>query len=69
MATPQPSLRMMYAGIGMGFAWLLFVALWLIFYASGFSILQNIGIFVLSVVVIGALEALLWVPWSMKHAF
>lgn len=59
---------MMYAGIGMGFAWLLFLALWLIFYANSFSILQNVGVFVLSVVIIGALEALLWVPWSMKHA-
>ncbi len=59
---------MMYVGIGMGFAWLLFLSLWLIFYAGSFSILQNIGVFVLSVVIIGALEALLWVPWSMKHA-
>ncbi len=68
MATPQPSLKMMYLSIAMGFGWLLFLALWLIFYANSFSILQNIGIFVLSVVIIGALEALLWVPWSMKHA-
>ncbi len=55
------------AAIIVPFAWLVFLALWLIFYAGSFSILQNLGIFVLSIAIVGILEVLLWVPWSMKH--
>ena len=64
---PYPKKRI-YASIAIPFGWLLFLALWLFYYAIGFSILQNIAIFLLSLVVAGILLILLWVPWSMKHA-
>ncbi len=68
MATnPQPSRARVLLAIIIPFGWLIFLALWLIFYAGGFSILQNLGIFVLSIAIVGVLEVLLWVPWSMKH--
>jgi hypothetical protein len=54
-------------GIVIGLIWLLFLGLWLLFYASGFSILQNIGIFFLSLVVVAILETAIWVPWGMKQ--
>ena len=58
----------MYLSIAVAFGLLIFLALWLFYYASGFTILQNIAIFLLSLVVALAFETLLWVPWSMKQA-
>jgi len=61
-------LWIMYLSIAVAFGLLIFLALWLFYYASGFTILQNIAIFLLSLVVALAFETLLWVPWSMKQA-
>lgn len=66
-SNPQPSRLRVSVAIIIPFVWLIFLALWLIFYASSFGILQNLGIFVLSVAIVGLLEVLLWVPWGMKH--
>jgi hypothetical protein len=63
---PPPSL-LLFAGIAVAFAWLLFVGLWLFFYASNFSILQNIGTSVISLAVVAILEAAIWIPWGLKH--
>ena len=62
----QFPLWIMYASIAVVFGWLLFLAFWLFYYASGFSILQNVAILLLSLVVALIVETLLWVPWSMK---
>jgi len=59
---------MFFASIVVIFGWLLFLALWLFYYAMSYSILQNIAIFLVSLVVAGILFILLWVPWAMKHA-
>jgi hypothetical protein len=64
-ATP-PSL-LLFAGIAIAFAWLLFVGFWLFFYVSSFSILQNIGAFVISLAVVAILETAIWVPWGLKQ--
>lgn len=61
-----PSL-LLFAGIAIAFAWLLFLGLWLFFYVSNFSILENIGVFVISVAVVAILETAIWVPWGLKH--
>jgi hypothetical protein len=61
-----PSL-LLFAGIAVAFAWLLFVGLWLFFSVSNFSILQNVGIFVISLAVVAILETAIWVPWGLKH--
>jgi hypothetical protein len=66
MGAPQPESRRLYATIFFGFMWLLFLALWLIFYAEAFSIIQNIGIFLLSLVIVGIIMVVLWVPWSYR---
>lgn len=63
----QPGL-MMYSGIAVAFGWLIFVAFWLLYYASSYSIVQNTGVAVLSLVVFLIIESLLWVPWAIKHA-
>jgi hypothetical protein len=68
MGEPQPEARRVYATIFFSFLWLLFLALWLIFYAEAFSLIQNIGIFLLSLVVVGIIMVVLWVPWSYRLA-
>ncbi len=68
MATnPQPSRARVSVAIVILFVWLIFLSLWLIFYAGSYSIVQDLGIFVLSVAIVGLLEVLIWVPWSMRH--
>jgi hypothetical protein len=56
-----------YASITIPMAWLLFLALWLFFYAEKYSIVQNIGVFMASIMVVAVLEVVIWVPWSMKQ--
>jgi Ca2+/Na+ antiporter len=64
----QPDTKIMFVGLAIAVAWLLFLALWLFSYASGFSSAQNLGIFILSLVVVGILEALLTVPFARRQA-
>jgi hypothetical protein len=67
MSEQQPDPKRIHVSIAVVFGWLLFLALWLFFYAISFSILQNIAIFLLSLIVAGILLIVLWLPWSMKH--
>lgn len=64
----QPDPTRVYASIAVAFGWLLFIALWLFFYVTSFSIIQNIAVLLLSLVVAGVLVVLLWVPWAMRQA-
>lgn len=68
MTKQQPDPKRVYASIAVPFGWLLFLALWLFYYASSFSIIQNMAVVLLSLVVAGVIVVLLWVPWAMKHA-
>jgi len=69
VVTLQPNLKVLCSGVGMVIALLFFLALWLFFYASGFSILQNIGVFVLSVAITFALMALLFLPFAASRGY
>ena len=60
-------MKIMLVGFTMVLAWLLFWALWLFFYASGFSVVQNVGVFLLSLVVLLILETLLTVPFARRQ--
>jgi hypothetical protein len=68
MSNQQPEPTRIYESIAVPVVWLIFLALWLFYYASSFSILQNIGVFLLSFAVAGVIEVIVWVPWAMKHA-
>ena len=59
--------KLFFTGTAIALAWLLFVVLWLFFYASGFSIAQNVGILLLSLVVMAILGTLLVVPRVTKQ--
>ncbi|MFZ0924964.1 MAG: hypothetical protein WCE82_10500 [Halobacteriota archaeon] len=63
----SPPSLLLFAGIAIAFAWLLFVGLWLFFYASSFNIWQNIGTFVISLAIVAILETAIWVPWGLKQ--
>jgi len=62
-----PPLLIIFASIIIALLWLLFLGIWLLFYASGFGILQNIGIFFISLVVVAILETVIWISWGMNQ--
>ena len=50
--TSKP-INSVYASIAVAFGWLLFLAFWLFYYASNYGIIQNIGVLLASIVVVG----------------
>ena len=50
-----------------GIGWLIFLILWLFFYASSFNIYQNIAILIVSLLAVGAIMGASWAPWGMRH--
>jgi len=67
MAKKQVPTERLYVSIDIPFIWLLFLAFWLFYYAAKYSIIQNIGIFLASIVIVAILEVIIWVPWGMKQ--
>ena len=61
-----PSGRL-YVSIAIPLIWLLFLALWLFYYAANYSIIQNIAVFLASIVIVAIIEVIIWVPYSMKQ--
>jgi hypothetical protein len=53
-----------------GVAWLIFVIVYLVFYAesTGFSFFQNIAVLLTSVLVVGAVISIMWISFGMKQA-
>ncbi len=49
-----------------GIGWLLFLIGWAFTYASDYDIYQNIAIFLVSVLVLGGINAVTWIPWGMR---
>ncbi len=43
-------------------AWVIFTVIWLFFFASGYTIFENIAIVFIALLVFGALVTLLWIP-------
>ncbi|MGF7118893.1 hypothetical protein [Methanobacterium oryzae] len=68
MNEPQPEPKRIYVTVIIGLLWMLFLGIWLFFYAASYSILQNIAVFIISLVVVGAIITLLWLPWSFKNS-
>jgi hypothetical protein len=56
----QPRLLVEAVGVAVLLAWLLFAGAWQVYYASGFGVLQNIGVFFSSFAVMLILEAVIW---------
>jgi hypothetical protein len=47
-----------------GAAWLIFLLVWLLVYADGFSIYQNIAVLIVSLIILGGINGVLWNRWS-----
>ncbi|MHA2027191.1 MAG: hypothetical protein ACW98U_14915, partial [Candidatus Thorarchaeota archaeon] len=45
-----------------GVAWIIFLIVWIVFYASGFGFYENIGIAIASLLLVGAINVGMWVP-------
>ena len=53
--------------IFVGTLWLVFLILWLFFYAEAYTVYQNLAIVIVSILVIGAILGAAWAPWGMKY--
>ena len=49
-----------------GIGWLVFLVLWLFFYATNYTFYQNIAIVLLSLLVVGFILGVPWMFWGMK---
>ena len=50
-----------------GVGWLVFLILWLFFYAGDYNVYQNIAIFIVSLLIMGGILGASWAPWGMKY--
>ena len=51
--------------VSAGIAWLIFLIVWLYFIAERFSVYQNLAIFLLSVLVLGIVNSIAWIPFGI----
>ena len=47
--------------------WLIFLIMWLFFYATNYNVYQNIAIFIVSILAFGGIMGATWAPWGIKH--
>ena len=50
-----------------GIGWLVFLILWLFFYASAFTVYQNIAIILVSILIMSAILGASWASWGIKY--
>ena len=48
-----------------GIVWFIFLILWLFFVAERFSVYRNLSIILLSVLVLGIVNAVVWIPFGI----
>lgn len=58
--------RVVFSAVTVPAALLLLVA-WLYWYAGGYSIYQNIAVFILAVLIAVGPQGGVWAPWGMHH--
>ena len=54
--------------IAVVFGWLVFLIIWLFFYAPDYGVFQNIAIFLVSVLVGVGILAAAWATWGIRYA-
>ena len=66
----EPGFRWRVAlSILVAIGWLIFLIIWLAFYADDYSIYQNIAIFLVSILVMVAILGPAWAHWGMKFGW
>lgn len=63
---PKPSGWRVSLSIGMGIGWLIFVIIWLAYYAGDFTFYRNIAIIMISILVVFLLLGGSWAAWGLK---
>ena len=54
--------------IGVVLAWLVFLIIYLAFYAESFGVYKSLAVFLASLLVVGAILGPMWVYWGIKVA-
>jgi hypothetical protein len=49
------------------FGWIIFLIIWLFFYAGNFSVYQNIAILIVSLLVFIAINGAAWASWGVRY--
>ena len=50
-----------------GVGWLIFLILWVVFYAADFTLVENIALILVSILIVGALLGASWASWGIKY--
>ena len=50
-----------------GVGWLVFLILWVTFYAVTFTLLENLVIVLVSLLIVGAILGASWASWGIKY--
>ena len=51
----------------MGVGWLIFLIMWLFFFAGDYHIYQNIGILLLSILIVALILGIAWIFWALGN--
>lgn len=63
---PQPPGWRVSLSIGIGIGWLIFVIVWLAFFAGDYTVYQNIAIILISILVVFLVLGGSWASWGLK---
>ena len=63
---PKPSGWRVSLSVGMGIGWLIFIIIWLAFYAGDFTAYQNFAIILISILVVFLILGGSWASWGLK---
>ena len=63
---PKPSGWRVTVSIGMGIGWLIFVIVWLAFYAGDFTAYKNFAIILISILLVFLILGGSWASWGLK---
>ncbi|MFO8133608.1 MAG: hypothetical protein R6U10_06750 [Thermoplasmatota archaeon] len=58
--------RVVFSAVSVPAVMLLLIG-WLYVYAGGYSIYQNIAVFIIALLIMGGLQGAVWAPWGMRH--
>jgi len=47
--------------------WLIFLIIWLFFYASEFNLYQNLAVLIVSLLALAGINAAIWASWGMRN--
>lgn len=64
---PQPPGWTVTLSIGMGVGWLIFLLIWLAFFAGDYNIYQNIAIILVSILIVFIILGGSWAFWGLKQ--